>query len=427
VLTTLVFLAFMGFCTAYYLVKTPVYRVEARILAQRQQAMPGIVRPSSAEDAPTRSAYDLVHRRENLLTLLKQAGVLARLVNAPATPGQLDALQRLLPGSEAAGDRDPVDELVLLLDKDLVINSTEGSINLSIDWPNAAEAFKLIEAAVQNFLEARHVQEITARDEAISLLQGRVATLRERLDRSIEETRRQVPRRYEVALDARPTGASAGIPATEELVKVKSLIDAKERAIGDVEEFRRRRLADLQAQLDAQRGVLSDAHPTIQNLRQDIAALSLESPQVAGLREEQRRLREEYAARLALEQGKAVPSPGPVYRLAPPQAQSNEESEQVRQARFEYQQMVDRTNAALLDLDNARVGFKYRYEVVWPAQVPKKPVSPNPFKVFGLGFVGALGLAVLAAAWSARRSGRILVDWQVERTLDLPILGRIGR
>jgi hypothetical protein len=212
----------------------------------------------------------------------------------------------------------------------------------------------------------------------------------------------------------------------EELVKVRSLIEAKERAIGDVEEFRRRRLADLQAQLDLQRGLLSDAHPTIQNLRQDIAALSQESPQVAGLREEQRRLREEYAARLALEQGKAAAAPPvTVYRAAPAPAPGNEETERVRQARFEYQQMLERTSSALLDLDNARAGFKYRYDVVWPAQVPRIPVAPRPLKVFGLGLVGAFGLAVLAAAASVLREGRIIEAWQIERTLDLPILGRI--
>jgi hypothetical protein len=208
---------------------------------------------------------------------------------------------------------------------------------------------------------------------------------------------------------------------------VKSLIDAKERAIGDVEDFRRRRLADLQAQLDAQRGILSDAHPTIQNLRQDIAALSQESPQVAALREEQRRLREEYTARLALEQGKAAVTTPSVTVFRPPTTTNVDENERVRQARLEYQQMVDRTSSALLDLDNARAGFKYRYDVVWPAQVPKTPVSPNPIKIFGLGLLGSLGLAVLAAAGTTWRDGRIIEEWQIERTLDLPILGRITR
>jgi len=418
---------------AYYVLKTPVYRVEARILAQRQQALPGILRTQVTEDAPTRSAYDLVHRRENLLAIAKAAGLLGKVApggTAAATPAPAPAAGGLLQAlTDESLEENPVDRLILRLDKELVVTSTEGSINFSIDWPNAEEAFKIIEQAVQNFLEARHVQEITVRDEAISLLQGRVATLRDQLDRAVEEARRQGTRRFDVAIDPRPSSVGGGaVPMTEDLVKVKSLIDAKERAIGDVEEFRRRRLADLQAQLDLQRGILSDAHPTIQNLRQDIAALSLESPQVTGLREEQRRLREEYAARMALEQGKAGPATGlPAYRTTTTTPTNVEENERVRQARAEYQQMLDRTSSALLDLDNARAGFKYRYDVVWPAQVPRKPVSPNPFKVFGLGLVGAIGLAFLAAAAAALQSGRVLVDWQVEKTLDLPILGRIHR
>jgi capsular polysaccharide biosynthesis protein len=94
---------------------------------------------------------------------------------------------------------------------------------------------------------------------------------------------------------------------------------------------------------------------------------------------------------------------------------------------MEYQQMLDRTSSALLDLDNARAGFKYRYDVVWPAQVPRKPVSPSITKVFGLGIPGAIGLALLATALLALRSGTIIVDWQVEKSLDLPILGRVRR
>ena len=63
---------------AYYKLKTPVYRVEARILAQRQQALPGVVRAPGGEDAPQRSAWDLVHSRDNLVALVEQAGLLAR-------------------------------------------------------------------------------------------------------------------------------------------------------------------------------------------------------------------------------------------------------------------------------------------------------------------------------------------------------------
>ena len=87
----------------------------------------------------------------------------------------------------------------------------------------------------------------------------------------------------------------------------------------------------------------------------------------------------------------------------------------MRSARFQYQQMVERVSAAQIDLDAARSAFKYRYHVVWPPEVPRKPVSPKAWKVFGLGSVASLLLALLVAAVPGLRSGRIEERWQVER------------
>ena len=89
---------------------------------------------------------------------------------------------------------------------------------------------------------------------------------------------------------ARGGGAPPAVPAreevNEELVRLRSMIDAKERAVADVEEFRRRRLLDLQAQLDEKRGIYSDAYPAVVSLRQDIEAMERESPQATALRQE---------------------------------------------------------------------------------------------------------------------------------------------
>jgi uncharacterized protein involved in exopolysaccharide biosynthesis len=212
----------------------------------------------------------------------------------------------------------------------------------------------------------------------------------------------------------------------EGLVRLKAMVDAKERAIQDVDEFRRRRLADLQAQLDEKRGIFTDAYPSVIALRQDIEALSRESPQIVELREEHRRLQQEYMARLAHQPRPAAPS---TTSRAWRQAQSAvvEQNDAVRDARFQYQQMVERLNTAQLDLDTARAAFKYRYSVVWPAQVPTEPVSPNARKVFGLGIPGALILAIVAAALLEMRRGSVLRRWQVERGLGLPVLGELKR
>ena len=281
-----VFGACLGVLTMYYVWKTPTYRAEARILAQRQQALPSIGRQQT-DDLPSRSASELIHRRENLIALIREADLVPPPGTAPAPTSFVERLKGALSnlGGDSGDADDPVDALVQRLDKALLVTTAEGTITISIDWPNPQQAYRLVDGALQNFLEARHLQEVTAIDEVISLLQGRAAALRDQLDRVIEETRRQAGR------DAGVQGRTATLPAqpSEEVARLRSMLDAKDRAIADVEEFRRRRLADLQAQLDAQRAIYSDAHPSIIILGQDIAALSRESPQITILRERRKR------------------------------------------------------------------------------------------------------------------------------------------
>jgi hypothetical protein len=65
--------------------------------------------------------------------------------------------------------------------------------------------------------------------------------------------------------------------------------------------------------------------------------------------------------------------------------------------------------------------------VIWPAQVPKKPVTPNLLKVLGLGTLASIFLALGAAVLADWGSGKLLERWQVEGLLGLPILGEVRR
>ena len=111
---------------------------------------------------------------------------------------------------------------------------------------------------------------------------------------------------------------------------------------------KRRRLADLQAQLDEKRGIYSDAHPSVISLRRDIEALSRDSAQIAQLREEERALRKDYAAKLAQEV-RLQPAPAGS-RVAQQASTASEEPDGVREARLQYQAMIERVNAAQLEL-----------------------------------------------------------------------------
>ena len=424
-----VFLLSLGLLVAFYKHRTPLYRVEASILVQRTQ--------HSAQDDPTRSANVLVHRRDNLINLVKQTEMFVGPRAGARQPSKPAWLPSFLVRAPPADD-DPMNDLVADLDSALDVKTAlDGTITIRIDWPNPDEAYRLVEAAQQNFLEARHVLEISALDEVISILEGRTAALREELDRTMDEVAERGQREGSSGgLDSPARAAATRVDSaadhtrTQELVSLKSRLEAKERAVADVEEFRRRRLADLQAQLDEKRGVYSDVYPIVVNLRKDIEALSRESPQIAALREDARQLRQEYEARLAEEserRGTSAALPGAPHQDRALDPSAADRSERVRDAHGRYQAMQERLNAAQLELEMARSAFKHRYAITWPAEVPKIPVSPKPEKVFGFGVVAALLLALSCAAAPDLWTGRIVQRWQVERALGLPVLGELKR
>ncbi len=408
------------------------YHVETRLLAQKPSAMPAAIRQSGAlEDAPTRAAYEIVHRRDSLLALVKQTN----LLTANAEPRQPSLRERL--GIPPLGllrpvttKADPLTALVDRLNRSLTVTTGEGTITIGIDWDDPVQAYQIVGAALQNFIEARHLQEITAIDEMLSLLEGRAASLYEAFQAEQEEVRR------ERGLTA---GASDMVPAARatrradpaQLAELRSMLEAKRRAIRDVEEFRRRRLADLQTQLDEKRGVYSDTYPAVVNLEKDIEALSRQSPQVAPLQLAERQLAAEIAAR---ERNRKAPDNDAVAgggearrvdrRLSPA---TDAQMERLRDARFKYEKMFERINQMQVERDAARAAFKYRYSVIWPAEMPKEPSKPKPPVVLGAGFVLALLLSVLAARLADLRSGLLFESWQAEEKLGLPVLAQLRR
>lgn len=409
-LAALSFLACLGAFGAYYQQKTPTYRVETRVLTLDRLALPSAAR-SVYEEAPGRSAYDLIHRRDNLIALLRRTGVLP------------DSGADVRGGAEAVAAGDGVDEelnvLLTRLDEQLDVTADHGTITITVEWPDARQAFALSKAALDNFLEARHLQEVASIDEVISVLQGHAAKLREDLEQALAESQRRAESRPR-PVAPRPRQASG------ELVRLQSLLAAKQRALQDVEEFRRRRMADLQAQLDQARNSLSDAHPTVIGLRKEIEVASQDSPQVQALRQEEAEIRARYSERQTRE-GLGPDGLAPTVSTQVITTDSREEDPRVRQAQAQYDQMAARLNAARVELDAARAAFKYRYSVVWPPQLPQEPVSPNARKIFGVGLLASLIVALVIAVAPDVLAGRIVHRIQVERSLGLPVLGEVNR
>src|SRR5262249_50654704 len=151
---------------------------------------------------------------------------------------------------------DPLNSLILRVGKAVAVNTEDSTISITVDWPNAEQAYELAQAAQENFLEARHVQEITALGEVITLLEGRANALRGELEATVADVEQEL-RRSPSASGSR-LALATGTPSDDEAVRLKSDLEAKERALADVEGMRRRRLVDLQAELVQMRGIYSE-------------------------------------------------------------------------------------------------------------------------------------------------------------------------
>ncbi|HEY1087906.1 MAG TPA: chain-length determining protein, partial [Archangium sp.] len=97
----------------------------------------------------------------------------------------------------------------------------------------------------------------------------------------------------------------------------------------------------------------------------------------------------------------------------------------LRVAAAKYEELLMRIDSARIEQDTARAAFKYRYSVVRPASVPKKPVKPDLAIVILAAFVLAMGAGVVIGSVRDWWTGRLVEAWQVERALDLPVLSQV--
>ena len=363
--------------------------------------------------------------------------------------------------SKPESEQDTAEWQADLLEKKLSVWTNEGNIDISVDWPDPTMAFRLVDAAQQSYLESRHATEITAIAEQVSILQNHATTLRDAIDTAvdaIEKLRAERSAKPAPTLGAAPSPTPApsfvATPPRDptrsadpdpELAQLKVMIEGKQRAVNELEDFRRRRLSELNASLAEKQAMYTDNHPVLIDLRQTIASLSTESPQVQTLRGEIRTLQKEFddkSARAAAEsRGVPVintgvrssappPLPGSIIRIEQEPSDDRDPAmayarAQLRDAMDKYSQLRAQIETAQIDFDTAEAAFKYRYSVVEPPQLPKKPSKPNaPLVVLG-GLIGGLLVGAFAAIAAELRRDRFVEGWQVERTLDLPILTEV--
>jgi hypothetical protein len=90
-----------------------------------------------------------------------------------------------------------------------------------------------------------------------------------------------------------------------------------------------------------------------------------------------------------------------------------------------YQEVMTRIDGANIELDITRTAFKYRYTVVTPAEIARKPKKAIGQIVAIAAVLGGGLLALLVATLADLATGLVLEAWQIRRQLKLEVLGDV--
>ncbi len=418
------------------------YHVQTRILAQRNQTIAAMAsgRSWGWEDTSLQAALETLTSQANLISLVKQTDLVNRWAESRAPLLRFkDRIRAAVRGP--VSPQDQVGALVGYLEVSLGTSIGDGNVTISVDWPDAESAVRIVDTALTSFLEARHISEISQISEAISIIQAHAARLREQIDHAVEVIR--AARKNEPAPKrvVRQVRKEAPPPAFDpELAQIQIMLDGKKRAIKDLEEFHNRRLSELQARLAEQKSIFSDLHPAVVEIQQRIDALKQQEPaQLATLRQQEHELELELKRHGGSTADDATGQktvlgvlPVELLRLEREAAETVSDDPAVENARSElqfamrkYGALLERIDSANMELDTSRAAFKYRYSVIVPPEKPAAPVKPNVRKTVLAALVGAIVMAIVVATAADIRAGRILERWQVEKQLDLDVLAEV--
>ena len=414
------------------------YKVEARLLVQRDDVIATLSNPGRpvvpGESNPASSTVsDMVLRRDNLLSVIRQTDLLQhwRSNRSPLLRAKdWVVFQRQL------DDEDLTEVLVGTLEKQILVTAQEGGvITVAVVWDDPVMATKIVQTALDNFIESRNVNDLAVVGESITLLEQRLAEAQKGMEEALSGAKSlpRAPSRVTVPGESAP---APRVVETVELARLHGEITAKRRAMDELVSFRDRKIAEMQAELAQQRAVYSESHPVVANLRRSIEAMNTDSPQLIQQRHEVAELEARYVQRggfAATLEGIPIPRGGSGSSSASLLAaalggSSRDPGEEYARSRLaasivRYYGLADRLEAARIERDAARAGIKFRYVVVKPP-LPPRQSQTGPYK--GLlvlaGVLAAPLLAVAAALGLELRRGRIAQQWQVERMLGLPVL-----
>jgi uncharacterized protein involved in exopolysaccharide biosynthesis len=431
------------------LIAPRTYEVQSRILARRNMVLPALGNPRrtvpTESDAPAALAMEAVFSRDNLSAIIDSTGLVAKIPEIISLPRLLfENVRERVKGPRT--DEEKHDMLVKLLEKRLFVateDGTEGTVTIGIRWREPETALAVVQEAEERFLARRYDQEVELLNESIGILERYVQNANGSIANSMAALR-DLPGVRIADLDTRRfTGAAQTSARTRalngEMARLQAQLASVRGGREQQEAAYTQRLTTARARLAALQSRLGDAHPEVASARSDVELAGVLPPGLDELRSQERNLVDQLARLGASMPGTTDASAELAMqrlnfeRLMQQRVDSLEDPRltyarsQLKIAITNYEDMLERLEAARIELETARAAFKYRYSVTTPPELPKRAVSPNiPLLAIG-GVLLAIAAAFFVAVGRDVLGGRIVEAWQVQRQLGLPVLGEVRR
>lgn len=404
---------------------------------------------------PLVGAEGLMMRRENLEQLIKKTDLVHKY--QPRRPPLLRTKDRIM-----ASLFGPLDDKTLLailvptLENRLAVGAKGDTLEIKVDWNDAATTAELAKAAQDGFLELRHRAEISAFQEKMGILDAHSAKMREEIDALAQQMRASLeakaadltkstgksgapaPRATpSFSLSARPATPAA---ADSVLPELREKLQAAKARLQAAEGERSSRISQERAKLDELKLHLTPNHPQVitqaerLNAAQDVSSdLALLRSEVSDM-EVQVKQRDAMAKtgplgppRLGSTGGVATAGagvemlPADIVRLLESSEIDPALSAQMSGAVVRYASLRDEVRGAKLALDTAQAAFNHRYQVVIPVEEPGKPIKPALPVLAIAGIVLSLLIGFAIPVLLELKRGVLVERWQVEH-FQLPVL-----
>ncbi len=407
------------------------WRVETVVTASRDPVVstvadPVLLRAFVAED-PAGIARDAILRKDNLLALIDETGLLDRTLAAAPLTRARDRVVELAEG-RARTREERRQDLAETLEKKLLISvpgaepgapagASRDRILLSIEWPDGEAARRFLDAAARRFFEERRAREVAMGRDVVAVLEERAAAVREEIVSKVLKIHEleTAMLRGTPSLSRTYRAVRGRVPEEQELARLRVTLESRKVALAELERLRQARADELRAQLAREHAAYGEQHPVIARTRSVLAGVETPSAQADALRAEIAGLEQdlsrasERAARLVDDE-----DPGLEY-----------ERTELRILLARSTTLRERLDAARVEAAVAQAGFDRRYAFAAPPVVPRRAVRPIAALSIAAGILGGALLALFAASVLDLRSGILLEQTQLEEKMGLRVFGAL--